>query len=283
MPIQKGSAVVLVGLQETKLNGVQGIVVKHCSDSKRWAVQIGERCIAVKAQNLVVAKELQRSKMCRYGERCWRPDCHFSHPCEESRANKWANHWQSVCKASASDSEADDMYDSSEEPCAPKVLSGVRSNFEMADAEFNVSQRMLELEVRMASVLEDLDKVKCPTYLSSSTSPDSILPPKQDQVFTVEPRFVELDARIASLDEKLGRELDDRMLGMLRAAVTPMAELVAEKLVSVEARVNALWDNSGDNVEDKVNENKIADDDVHDTCGHATSELLPRESIVSFG
>jgi hypothetical protein len=38
-------------------------------------------------------------KLCRFGQHCWRPNCHFGHEDECSRASRWAKEWRGqVCE-----------------------------------------------------------------------------------------------------------------------------------------------------------------------------------------
>ena len=73
----------------------------------------------------------------------------------------------------------------------------------------------------------------------------------------LEPRLSHFETRIASLDEKLGQDLNDRLLGMLRASIIPLAEHVSAKLVSSEVRFNILRVYSCDNVLNDADANVV--------------------------
>ena len=74
------------------------VLIQNWSEAKnRWAVQLNDRCVAVKEDNCVLAdvtEVCKHRRMCRYGDRCWRPNCHFAHRCERSRAERWAKAWE---------------------------------------------------------------------------------------------------------------------------------------------------------------------------------------------
>ena len=96
---QTGSEALLCGLQDPHLNGKHGVILGHCPENSRWAVQVGERCVAVKEDNLKPVDGCKNGKdrrMCRYGDRCWRPNCRFSHRCEQARSEKWAKAWSTL-------------------------------------------------------------------------------------------------------------------------------------------------------------------------------------------
>ena len=52
--------------------------------------------------------------------------------------------------------------------------------------------------------------------------------------------MLDLKEKLAGLDDKVGKTLDDRMLKVLGVSLTPLAETVAEKMVTLEARVDKL-------------------------------------------
>ena len=49
--------------------------------------------------------------------------------------------------------------------------------------------------------------------------------------------ILDLQARLAEVDEKLGASLNSRMLGALEAAVVPLAETMTKQMVELETRV----------------------------------------------
>ena len=54
--IVAGCKVMLSGLKDEKLNGQTGTTLEFCDDTRRWAVLLGTRRLAVKAENLVLTQ-----------------------------------------------------------------------------------------------------------------------------------------------------------------------------------------------------------------------------------
>ena len=84
-----------------------------------------------------------------------------------------------------------------------------------------------------------MSNVSADKYAQLERSLDSL----RDNTSSMNSRLQEaahLQAWLASLDAKIGAELDQRILGVLRAAIEPLAITVAGKLTSFEARINSV-------------------------------------------
>ena len=95
-----GDRAVLVGLQDAALNGQIGKVLRFDSKTSRFAGRVGVKTLAVKPANLLSKSKNNMSslKLCRYGGRCRRPNCHFHHEDRAGRASLSAAHWQALCE-----------------------------------------------------------------------------------------------------------------------------------------------------------------------------------------
>jgi len=105
IPLRGGMRVALHSLSTaTDLNGIVGKLGRFCSKSRRWAVDLSSKgCRKVKSENLlplhngndadITPKKSCKVKLCRFGNACWRPGCHFSHPDEEGRRVHWVSVW----------------------------------------------------------------------------------------------------------------------------------------------------------------------------------------------
>ena len=94
----RSDRVALIGLKDEYLNGTNGEVLSYNPESERYGVMVGNRNLAVKAANLIANLNVAKpsTRICKFGEDCWRPRCHFKHKDEKTRAYKWACRWQSL-------------------------------------------------------------------------------------------------------------------------------------------------------------------------------------------
>ena len=93
--------------------------------------------------------------------------------------------------------------------------------------------------VQIEHELLEMSNVSGDEYAQLERSLDSL----RDNTSSMNSRLQEaahLQAWLASPDAKTGAELDQRILGVLRAAIEPLAITVAEKLTSFEARINSV-------------------------------------------
>ena len=90
--------VVLVGLKDETLSGQVGTVLRLDTITGLYAVKVGIRQVAVKPANLMTRQKQfkKSSRLRRYGNACWRPECRFVHDDEGARVAHWASHWRSL-------------------------------------------------------------------------------------------------------------------------------------------------------------------------------------------
>ena len=99
-----GSAVEVFGLLSSpSLNGKRGTLGKYDTAAARWEVKLDDAgSKKVKPANL---KELtpvraRRRRLCRYGERCYRPECWFEHDNDYQRCERNEALWQALLQES---------------------------------------------------------------------------------------------------------------------------------------------------------------------------------------
>ena len=81
--------------------------------------------------------------------------------------------------------------------------------------------RIADVEVTVANMKDELDRcvARAETAIAESA----------------EERLSSLQDRFIVLEDKLGEDLDQRMLGVLRASITPLAEYMTQRLALMEA------------------------------------------------
>ena len=99
-----------------------------------------------------------------------------------------------------------------------------------------------DLDCRLGQIEQELlemSNVSANKYAQLERSMESL----RDNTSSINGRVQEaahLQATLASLEAKTGAELDQRVLGVLRAAIEPLAMTVAEKLANFEVRINSM-------------------------------------------
>ena len=242
--LRKGSRVAIFGLQgesSAALNGALGNVHAFDGQSCRWQVDIDCHGFKkVKDANLVALREnvrkppvgsvmqkpmtIQRkTKLCRFGEACWRPNCHFAHEDERQRCTKLASLWDP------------DVLDD----CQPRLASKQLDN-DIVKLKTDISRH----EAQINSSLRDLEELKDSLAVNCGgvCDPDSQLATGSVDGYPLSTNdlIADLDRRIFDLDQKLSGDLDKCVLGTLHAAVVPLAEQVSEKVLLLERRVGSL-------------------------------------------
>ena len=102
-------------------------------------------------------------------------------------------------------------------------MDSCRSEFEFLDEKMSVVEnKLLDLEGTMIKIEESQKHEKA------------------EDEFRSELRHLQ-----SNLDIKLGKELNDRILGTLQAAITPMAELLSRKMMECEHKLNERLDSIG--------------------------------------
>ena len=102
-------------------------------------------------------------------------------------------------------------------------MDSCRSEFEFLDEKMSVVEnKLLDLEGTMIKIEESQNHGKA------------------EDEFRSELRHLQ-----SNLDIKLGKELNDRILGTLQAAITPMAELLSRKMMECEHKLNERLDSIG--------------------------------------
>ena len=239
--LREGGRVVICGLHgnlAASLNGSTGLLKRFDNSCGRWEVDTatagfkkvkpvnllplndqqmpGEDNIAVVPHPLTIRR---RSKLCRFGQTCWRPDCHFVHGNEEQRCDAWARLWaQEPISASSASETAVSLKDS-----LPRLQADLSSHKARLETQ---SAQLLQFKGEVAEL-----QAKCEQYDASSNNQ----------------RVDDLEQRIATMGDMLGESLDEMMLqtlhGALQAACVPLAEQVAKKMVELEIRVDSLFAN----------------------------------------
>ena len=250
--LREGGRVVICGLHgnlAASLNGSTGLLKRFDNSCGRWEVDTatagfkkvkpvnllplndqqmpGEDNIAVVPHPLTIRR---RSKLCRFGLTCWRPDCHFVHGNEEQRCDAWARLWaQEPISASSASEIAVSLKDSLSHDIAKLKADSFKH------------------EAQLTSSVRDLEELK-DTFAATGRGlcgPDATTSAGA-RLLNVNEQFADLDRRISDLDQQLSADLDTRMLGAIHAAVVPLAEKVSEKVILLERRVELLTDDPDD-------------------------------------
>ena len=268
--LRKGSRVAIFGLQgesSAALNGALGNVHAFDDQSCRWQVDIDCHGFKkVKEANLVALREnvrkppvgsvmqkpmtIQRkTKLCRFGEACWRPNCHFAHEDERQRCTKLASLWDP------------DVLDDCQPPPASKQLDNdivkLKTDISRHEAQINSSLRDLEelkdsLAVNCGGICDPDSQLATGSVDGCPLSTNDLLEDLQGQLASLQERFDsdlaaqvsnasdDIEARIVKVERMIGGDLEDRMRGALEAAVVPLAEAVSKKMVVLESQVSSL-------------------------------------------
>ena len=157
-----GSRVIVHSLSTTAvLNGEIGRLMNFDSSSDRWEVRIdGAGCKKVRPANLVLASSLDAGsswsrgaarplktvKLCRYGDNCWRPSCHFFQENNGDRCKRLAAFWCSERDADCGDAAA--ASNDTSDTHIPKQQKVFDDNM--------ITTKIYELEKRLDNVLAEV-------------------------------------------------------------------------------------------------------------------------------
>ena len=273
-----------------ELNGAMGLLTKFDTQTKRWGVDLedGSGAKSLKENNLMAVSDddvfvrsaklprPRRRTLCRYGQKCWRPECHFVHTNEHSRAAHWRQHWQSLCSsADASESNSTGLPPTGEAiqdlvaqlkvqddkiKTSCQDIADVKLSLNNLDQATNVSG-LAAIEEKVALVggdltgLTDLAALKWAELEDSMSSDvmalhhtvDAIAKESKQSQLDFERRF---DKQLSSLSIKLNKLIDekeerqkhmlDALSPMMQAAFTPLAEHVTWKIMEFEKKLSHI-------------------------------------------
>ena len=296
-----GLRVVLRGLQgplADKLNGSEGVLRNLDKQSGRWVVNIdGIGHKKIKSENVIPLKTSgadtsgtqfhhlsPRShvrRMCRFGNSCWRPNCHFCHADEEGRRQRWACFWTEPR------SQLDQPINAVTEQTDEKLQIGTASlpsvnniTARVDEIENRLKEALAGIEARAEKQMKKLDtfydekfqEIEDMSYASDGIKSSQIECDFDQFTQAYARKHSELEQRLSSLsgevanaslhscvaqiqedlcqhiDSKFDARINELMLGALRKAIEPLAATVAERMVRVELQVNKLCaSNDSDN------------------------------------
>ena len=108
--MEPGACVCVVALSKSpELNGKTGKLGCYDVESLRWEVEIGEagwKKIKTENLQLVMPARRRKTKLCRYGASCYRPQCWFDHGCQRQRCESFAAIWQKLLQVENSRAES---------------------------------------------------------------------------------------------------------------------------------------------------------------------------------
>ena len=108
--MEPGACVCIVALSKSpELTGKMEKLGRYDVESLRWEVEIGEagwKKIKTENLQLVMPTRRRKTKLCRYGASCYRPQCWFDHGCQRQRCESFAAIWQKLLQVENSRTES---------------------------------------------------------------------------------------------------------------------------------------------------------------------------------
>ena len=109
----------------------------------------------------------------------------------------------------------------------------------LADIEHDVGE-LTDLSANKYVELSDQCEKRCVQLEELYACSKDVLRNDMVEFAASSQQVVSLKERLAALDEKIGAELDTRMLNVLQAAIVPLAEKVSVKLVEFETNIATI-------------------------------------------
>ena len=267
-----GARIEVVGLKtRTELNNHKGILGAFDRQAERWQVDVrGVGFMKIKEENLRLVSDAKSSrKLCRYGQTCWRPCCHFVHDNEYDRAQSFADLW--LAKLSANDHGKQIVPTSSGNdvlaqqlpislPCVDDIneklaqiekdVAGIQARFEQQKHQPTVDAQ--EQMLTLAANVDDLTDLSAQKYceLDMRLCQDSArienyiakLTQKVETCVAQTGVDSQLPERIwedvaSRVDERVTLNMRDLLQETLRGALVPLAENFQSKMAEFESRV----------------------------------------------
>ena len=226
-PLRPGSTVEVLGLlSSATLNGKRGTLGKYDTDSARWEVRledVGSK--KIKPDNLreVTPLHARRRRLCRYGERCYRPECWFEHSNDYQRCERNAALWQALLQGSQA-TQSSDVHELVALPKTDTVLESLKDSIALHEERIKCSMADIAALKTHVSMVDD-----------AVTRYDDVAPPSESW-----PK--------CSFDERCGD---------IEGSIEELTDLIAVKHTELEARIESqsitLRNDLGDLARDATN------------------------------
>ena len=230
--------VMLTGLKEEHLNGKIGEVVKFEAETGRYGIKVDGRRIAIKPHNLLALKTLKKKpvKLCKFGRACWRPDCHFVHEDEHSRAAHWRKHWQRLCACEVDPSKPSISQSEIGEDVIVTLKNDLSSQMKLLnDSVADIQTVKKQLAAKVAE--EKVEAIEKRLDALASDLEDALLSQaEQDYSSLLETKLVQLESDVAKLVDTTASQ----HVAMQRSVQDEMKELASQHAVSLANTQQAM-------------------------------------------
>ena len=232
-----------------ELNGQFGSLISFDHKKERWGVKLDgmHETLALKQTNVCATRSRDtcawRRKLCRYGNCCYRPGCHYRHADESERVRVLTEHWSAAMKSLS------DSGDASDADSATIVGMHSKSN--------DASMAIGEVESRMKELMERLEKVErvnvqdwderlkqklcdlnvCVGNSSTCSRKDDLLADIEELTDLNAQQFAELDNRVKSGLKHVEETLSQVNCDMRQyVSFTDVDSVVSAALANAQAR-----------------------------------------------